>query len=184
MTPSATLPVTTRQATPADAALLASLAATTFRDTFGPDNTPENMVAYMSSAFGADIQAAELGDPHVTVYLAEMSGEVAGYAMLREGPAPASVGEANAIEIARLYAATRMIGAGVGATLMRRCLDEAAARGRRAVWLGVWEHNPRAIAFYRRWAFEDVGSTTFDLGRDRQADRVMMRRVAGGGDEA
>ena len=184
MTPSATLPVTTRQATPADAALLASLAATTFRDTFGPDNTPANMDAYMSSAFGADIQAAELADPRLTVYLAEAAGEVAGYAMLREGPAPASVGEANAVEIARLYATTRMIGAGVGATLMRRCLEEAAVRGRRAVWLGVWEHNPRAIAFYRRWHFVDVGSTTFDLGRDRQADRVMMHRVTGGGDVA
>ncbi len=157
--------------------MLASLAATTFRDTFGGDNTPENMDAYATSAFGADIQAAELGDPCLTVYLAELSGEVAGYAMLREGPAPASVAEENAVEIARLYAATHVIGAGVGATLMRRCLDEAAARGRRAVWLGVWEHNPRAIAFYRRWEFVDVGSTTFMLGRDRQTDRVMVHRV-------
>ena len=184
MTPSATLPVTTRQATPADAAVLASLAASTFRDTFGPDNTPENMGAYMSSAFGADIQAAELRDPRVTVYLADVSGAVAGYAMLREGPAPPSVGEANAVEIARLYAATHLIGAGVGATLMRRCLDEAMTRGRRAVWLGVWEQNPRAIAFYSRWKFVDVGATTFQLGRDVQSDRVMMRRVTSGGDES
>ena len=184
MTPAATLPVTTRQATPADAALLASLAATTFRDTFGPDNTPENMDVYMASAFGADVQGAELRDPRVTVYLAEMSGEVAGYAMLREGPAHASVGEENAVEIARLYAATHVIGAGVGATLMRRCLEEAAARGRRSVWLGVWENNPRAIAFYRRWEFVDVGSTTFMLGHDLQADRVMARRVPASGERA
>lgn len=177
MTPSATRSVTTRQATPADAVVLASLAAMTFRDTFGSDNTPENMDAYATSAFGADIQAAELGDPSLTVYLAEVSGEVAGYAMLREGPAPPSVAEENAVEVARLYAATHVIGAGVGATLMRRCLDEAASRGRRAVWLGVWEHNPRAIAFYRRWEFVDVGSTTFMLGRDRQTDRVMVHRV-------
>ena len=184
MTPSATLPVTTREATPADAAVLASLAASTFRDTFGPDNTPEDMQAYMTSAFGADIQAAELRDSRVTVYLAEVSGAAVGYAMLREGPAPASVGEEIAVEIARLYAATRVIGAGVGATLMRRCLDEAVARGRRAVWLGVWEHNRRAIAFYSRWKFVDVGTTTFQLGRDMQSDRVMMRRMTGGGDEA
>ena len=183
MTPSATRSVTTRQATPADAAVLASLAATTFRDTFGGDNTPENMDAYATSAFGADIQAAELADPCLTVYLAEVSGEVAGYAMLRDGPAPASVAEENAVEIARLYAATHVIGAGVGATLMRRCLDEAAARRRRAVWLGVWEHNPRAIAFYRRWEFVDVGSTTFMLGRDQQTDRVMVHRV-GSAEEA
>ena len=182
MTSSATLPVMTRQATPADAALLASIAATTFRDTFAPDNTPENMHAYMASAFGVDIQAAELRDPRVTVYLAEVSGDVVGYAMLREGPAHAAVGDDNAVEIARLYAATHVIGAGVGSTLMRRCLDEASARGRRTVWLGVWENNPRAIAFYRRWEFVDVGSTTFMLGHDLQADRVMARRVPASGE--
>ena len=184
MTPSATFPVTTRLATPADASLLASLAATTFRDTFGPVNTPENMIAYMTTAYGAEVQAAELSDPRVSVYFAEAAGEAAGYAMLREGPAPECVGEANAVEIVRLYATTRMIGAGVGATLMRRCLDEAAARGRRAVWLGVWEHNPRAIAFYRQWEFEDVGSTTFQLGRDRQVDRVMRHRLGVRSDES
>ena len=62
---------------------------------------------------------------------------------------------------------------------MQRCLDEAAARGRRTVWLGVWEHNARAIAFYRRWGFTDVGSQPFQLGADLQTDRVMSRRVAG-----
>ena len=101
-----------------------------------------------------------------------------GYTMLREGPAPDSVGDADALEIARLYSATHLIGAGVGATLMRRCIDEAAARGKHRLWLGVWERNARAIAFYARWGFTDVGSQEFMLGHDRQADRVMARRVA------
>ena len=57
--------------------------------------------------------------------------------------------------------------------------DESALRGRTTIWLGVWEHNARAIAFYRRWGFADVGTTDFMLGRDRQTDRIMARRVAG-----
>ena len=63
---------------------------------------------------------------------------------------------------------------------MQRCLDEAAARDQRTIWLGVWERNARAIAFYRRWDFADVGSQSFQLGGDLQSDRVMVRRVAEG----
>lgn len=171
-------PVTTRRATPADAALLASLAATTFSDTFGADNTPANMAQYMAESFGEGIQRGELADPRRTVFFAERAGEAVGYMMLREGPAPDVIRDADPIEIARLYATKQCLGAGIGAALMQRCLDESAARGRRTIWLGVWEHNARAIAFYRRWGFADVGTTTFMLGHDRQTDRVMARRVA------
>jgi ribosomal protein S18 acetylase RimI-like enzyme len=61
---------------------------------------------------------------------------------------------------------------------MQRCLEAAAERGHRSVWLGVWEHNPRAIAFYERWGFVDVGEKSFVLGTDRQTDRVMVRVAA------
>lgn len=86
----------------------------------------------------------------------------------------------SAIEIARLYAGKRWIGAGIGALLMQSCLREARARDKDTIWLGVWERNARAIAFYRRWDFADVGSQSFQLGGDLQSDRVMARRVADG----
>jgi GNAT superfamily N-acetyltransferase len=178
MTSRALSSVTTRLATPADAALLASLAATSFSDTFAADNTAENMALYLAGAFGESIQRDELSDPRHAIIFAEQHGEVVGYAMLREGSAPESVADVNAIEIARLYAVKRLVGAGVGATLMQRCLDEASARGKRTIWLAVWERNARAIAFYQRWGFIDVGSQIFTLGHDRQTDRVMARRIA------
>ncbi|MEO5814417.1 MAG: GNAT family N-acetyltransferase [Gemmatimonadaceae bacterium] len=176
MTSHANSITTIRQATIADAALLASLAATTFSDSFAADNSAENMSMYMEKAFGEDIQRSELSDPHRTVFFAEQDGRVVGYTMLHDGPVPASVGEDDALEIARLYSVKRTIGRGVGATLMQRCIDEAVARGKQTLWLAVWGKNARAIAFYERWGFVDVGSKTFTLGRDRQTDRVMARR--------
>ena len=179
MTPVTTIPLTTRRATPADAALLASLGSTTFCDTFAAENTPADMSLYVATAFGEGVQARELADSRHTVFFAERAGDAVGYAMLRDGPAPVVIRDADAIEIARLYAAKPFVGAGVGAALMQRCLDESALRGRSTIWLGVWEHNARAIAFYRRWGFADVGTTDFLLGRDRQTDRIMARRVTG-----
>jgi ribosomal protein S18 acetylase RimI-like enzyme len=86
----------------------------------------------------------------------------------------------DAIEVARLYAAREAIGSGVGAALMRECIAHAASLGRGALWLGVWERNARAIAFYERWGFRDVGMQHFQLGADRQVDRVMLRRITEG----
>lgn len=166
-----------RRATPADAARLAVFAATAFSDTFAAQNRPEDMAMYLQQAFGEPIQRAELMDPQCTVFLAERDGEVVGYAMLRDGPAPPCVPDPNAIEIARLYTGQQWIGAGIGTLLMQRCLVEAASRGRRTIWLGVWERNVRAIGFYQRWHFAIVGSQPFQLGTDRQNDRVMARRV-------
>ncbi|MEO8336102.1 MAG: GNAT family N-acetyltransferase [bacterium] len=172
--------ITVRQATPSDAALLAELAATAFSDSFAADNSAEDMALYMDKAFGEDIQRAELSDPRRVVYLAEKDREVVGYTMLHEGPVPESIGDDDALEIARFYAVKHMIGTGVGATLMQRCVDDATALGKQTLWLAVWSRNTRAIAFYQRWGFVEVGSQTFMLGRDRQADLVMARRTPSG----
>jgi GNAT superfamily N-acetyltransferase len=175
------LPLVIRRATPADAAALATFAESAFADTFAADNTPEDMAAYLAEAFGEAQQREELMDPACIVLLAERAGELAGYAMLNDGAGPAGpvrADLANPIEIARLYAGQRWIGTGVGATLMQHCLDLAASRRREWIWLGVWERNTRAIAFYSRWGFGDVGSQFFQLGADRQTDRIMARRIA------
>jgi len=61
---------------------------------------------------------------------------------------------------------------------MRASLQSLARRGLRGVWLGVWEHNPRALAFYRKFGFEAVGEQVFLLGNDPQRDLVMYRALA------
>jgi GNAT superfamily N-acetyltransferase len=138
------------------------------------------MAAYLAESFGEAAQRAELEDPAVTVLLAEEHDALVGYAMLRDGDVaePVASAKGGAIEIARLYAGKRWIGAGIGALLMQSCLNEARARAKDIIWLGVWERNARAIAFYRRWGFADVGSQSFQLGSDLQTDRVMARRAA------
>ena len=173
-----TWPIAIRRATPDDAALFTSIARSAFVDTFGRDNTPEDMAQYCAESFGEEIQRREIADERNIIVIAERCGDIVGYAMLRTGSAPDCVADRDAIEIARLYALSSAIGTGVGAALMQRCLDMALERGHRSVWLGVWEHNPRAIAFYERWGFVDVGAKSFMLGNDHQTDRVMMRVVA------
>src|SRR5437868_842079 len=138
---------TIRIATPADARALSAFARETFVDTFGAHNTASDMELYTRSAFGEDIQRAQLTDALNVVLLAEQGGELAGYALLRDGLPPIDVGVERAIEIDRLYVAKELIGSGMGRALMQRCLDEAANHGHDIIWLNVWEHNHRAIQF-------------------------------------
>jgi ribosomal protein S18 acetylase RimI-like enzyme len=89
------------------------------------------------------------------------------------------VTQPDAIELVRLYVDQAWQGAGIGRALLSAAFDAARAMGGQALWLGVWERNERAIAFYRRHGFERVGEHTFTLGTDRQLDHVMVRRIPG-----
>jgi GNAT superfamily N-acetyltransferase len=169
------MPIDIRLATDRDNNLLAQLGAETFTATFSADNTPEDMQRYVNAAFAPHIQAAELSEPAGVFLIAEESGVPAGYARLREARPAAGLDAARPIEIVRLYAREAWIGRGVGAALMGAALDEARARRCDAVWLGVWERNLRAIAFYRKWGFASIGSQTFVLGNDRQTDLLMAK---------
>ena len=164
-----------RRATLTDAALLAEMGARTFADTFAADTPPEDMAAYLNSAFSPEKQAAELTDPASLFLIAEIAGQPAGYARLYAGEPLEGVTGARPIELVRIYSTGAWIGRGVGAALMQGCLDEARRLGHDVIWLGVWERNPRAQTFYQKWGFSKVGTHIFPLGDDPQTDWIMQR---------
>ena len=167
---------TIRRAVPDDAAPLADLAARTFRDTFEADNTPEDMATHLAKSYGPARQLAEITSPDIVTLLAACDG-LAAFAQLRRGKPPECVTSSQTIELWRFYVDTGWHGRGIAKNLMQAVLDEAKATEAHTVWLGVWEKNPRAIAFYRKFGFEDVGAHAFRLGADVQTDRIMVRSL-------
>jgi diamine N-acetyltransferase len=169
-----------RPATLADAPRLSQLGAITFRETFEGDNTPEDMARYLAESFTPEKQAAEIADPAGIVLVAEHAGasgdaDLVGYAHLVSGSAPAAVQGPAPLELKRLYVARAWHGRRVAQALMDAALDAARARGARTLWLGVWERNPRAAAFYAKYGFTRVGEHTFVLGADAQVDWLLAR---------
>lgn len=167
--------LTVRRATPEDAPLLAELGARTFADAFGASNTPEDMAAYLAANFSPERQREELEDSARICLIAEEGGRAVGYAQLRS-EAPGEGGGGSRLELVRLYSTQDRLGLGVGAALMERFLRAGEEGGHDRLFLSVWEHNPRAIAFYRKWGFETTGRKDFLLGSDLQTDLVMERR--------
>lgn len=167
--------VTIRRATVPDAAALAAFGAKSFADTFGAFHTPADLAMHLDEAFGVAQQTAELDDPATVTLFAEIDGALAGFTQVYAGAVPDCVTGPAPIEIKRFYMDTPWHGQGVA----QRLIDAAYALGRerraQTVWLGVWEHNPRAIAFYRRQGFTQVGAHTFMVGTDATTDLLFAR---------
>lgn len=172
-------PLSLRLATLVETALLTDAARRFFVDTFAAANRAEDMQAYLATAFSEASQHAELSEPANRIWLATDAREgVCGYVHVRLGaplPASASILSRRPAEIARLYADRGWHGRGLGAMLMNAAIDTAREWGADVLWLGVWERNDRAIAFYEKHGFRIVGAQKFMLGSDRQSDHVMAQ---------
>lgn len=170
--------MTIRRATVEDVAVLTNLAATTLRQTFGPPHNPAALVEeYIADTITEPQLTHELADPRATFFLAEADGVPIGFAKLRRHAPPRRMTERNAIEIQRIYLLQTHTGRGQGRQLMDHCLQWAHSAGYRAVWLGVWERNERALAFYRKMGFERFGFHYFQFGSERQRDFWLQKAL-------
>ena len=171
----------TRLASPADAEILAEVGRKTFSETFSAANTAENMKSYLDKTFTVDQVRKELEDPQCSFILMYDDEQIAGYAKIRRRDNDKNY--SRKLEIERIYAAKEYIGKKAGKTLMQACLDMARNEGYTAVWLGVWEHNARAISFYEHWGFKTTGAHPFVLGEDVQIDLIMEKTLDGNSNE-
>ncbi len=172
--------ITIRRATPSDADALASFAARTFAETFAHSSTEDDMALHLSSTYSTEQQREAIVDASIDVLVAEDGTSLAGYAQLRAAAAPECVTERPAIELWRFYVDRPWHGRGVAQQLMGAVTDAARSRSARAIWLSVWSQNERAKAFYSRYGYRQVGTTTFVLGTDVQDDWIMAMPIAAG----
>jgi ribosomal protein S18 acetylase RimI-like enzyme len=169
--------VSIRRATSGDVKLLQDVGIQTFHDTFADVNTKADMDQYLDKNFNPAQITQELADADNVFFIAESNGQPAGYSKLRKGTTPPELQGVHAIELERLYVAKEFLGKRVGLALMDRCLSEAREEGFNTVWLGVWENNGRAIAFYEKCGFEKFGVHPFMLGTDLQTDNMMKKGI-------
>lgn len=132
---------------------------------------------HLARSYGLAQQTAELAHPGISTLLASADGVLAGFAQLRQGLPPPCVTATRPIELWRFYVSRPWHGRGVAQALMAGAVAAARQRDGAVLWLGVWERNPRAQAFYRKSGFTDVGSQQFLVGTDTQTDRVMELKL-------
>ncbi len=166
-----------RKATLLDLEALTQLCITTFIETYAAFNTPENLQTYLEQAFNVAQLTQELQSPSEPYYLLYEQDTPIAFIKLNHRPAPTDNANPHAIEIQRIYVLQAHQGKGLGKKLLEIAETEAMNCGASALWLGVWEKNPKAIQFYEKNGFRNIGTQHFWVGNDCQTDFVMLKTL-------
>lgn len=160
-----------------EAELLQNISIQTFTETFAAVNTPENMQAYIRDYLNIEKIKSELSNPDSAFYFARLEGNIIGYLKLNFSTAQTELKDQQAIEIERIYVSQSFLGKGIGNLLLEHAIQVAQQSNATYVWLGVWEENKRAIAFYQKNGFVAFDKHIFMLGNDAQTDMMMKREL-------
>lgn len=169
--------ITIKRITKDDVLELQRISRITFKETFGKDNTVENMEQYLNEAYDKDKLIKEIENPESEFYFSLLDGKVGGYLKLNVGEAQSEREADNALEIERIYILNEFKRHGLGTKLMEFSIERAEQQKKSAMWLGVWEFNYYAQKFYEHFGFSKIGQHVFQLGEDPQTDYIFLRKM-------
>ncbi|EGL99612.1 GNAT family N-acetyltransferase [Ligilactobacillus salivarius] len=156
---------------------LQTIAKQTFTETFGSQNTAEDLAKFLNEEYDFNKLKSEVADPESFYYFCYFNDKLAGYLKLNIGSAQTESDYPEALEIQRIYVLQKYQGQKIGLSMMQHTIAVAKKIKKSQVWLGVWEKNLKAQAFYRKSGFEKVGSHDFVLGDDIQTDYILVKEL-------
>jgi GNAT superfamily N-acetyltransferase len=170
-----------RPATAGDALCLGVLATQVFLDTYAPEGIRPAVARLVLASCSVEAYAALLADPGVRLVVAERAGHLAGFAQLRTDAPHECLPGVRSAELDRLYVQEPFTGRGVGRRLLQEAERVACALGAQAVWLTAYVGNARALAFYPRQGYADVGATVFEFEGESHGNRIFAKSLAAEG---
>ncbi|MED3550068.1 N-acetyltransferase [Cytobacillus praedii] len=169
--------IKTRKCSPDDLGNLQEISLETFNDTFKHQNAQENMKAYLERAFNLKQLEKEVGNPFSEFLFVYFNSEIAGYLKVNTGDAQTEEMGNESLEIERIYIKNKFQKHGLGKYLLNKAMEIAMERKKKNIWLGVWEKNENAIAFYKKMGFVQTGAHSFYMGDEEQIDFLMAKTL-------
>lgn len=161
-----------------DLEVLVHISRTTFIDAFEALNNPDDFETYLEKAFHPDTLGRELANPHTAFYFVYDHHTLVGYCKVNEGDAQSDIREEEGLELERIYVVKAFQGKQIGYWILEQVRELAKSRRKAYLWLGVWEENRPAIAFYERHGFVKFGAHPYYIGKDKQTDWLMKLDLA------
>ncbi|AET61115.1 Protease synthase and sporulation negative regulatory protein PAI 1 [Paenibacillus terrae HPL-003] len=160
-----------------DLQILQEISIETFNDTFKDQNSPENMKAYLERAFNSKQLEEELSNASSEIFFIYFNEELAGYLKVNMNEAQSEKMGDESLEIERVYIKNRYQKYGLGKYLLNKAMEIAMEQNKKEIWLGVWEKNENAIAFYKKLGFVQTGAHSFYMGDEEQIDFIMTKTI-------
>jgi len=160
-----------------DLGLLKEISYGTFNETFKDQNSLENMNAYLERAFNLKQLEKELSNISTEFFFVYFNNELAGYLKININDAQSEEMGDESLEIERIYIKKKFQKHGLGKYLLSNAIEIATERNKKIIWLGVWEKNENAIAFYKKMGFVQTGAHSFYMGDEEQVDFIMTKTL-------
>lgn len=167
-----------RPAVDADALCLGVLGTQVFLDTYATDGIDPSMAREVLTLFSTDAMLEVMARANSRFIVAEREGSVIGFAQLLLGAVHELVEVRPAAELQRLYVQERFTGLGLGTALIQQAEELARREGARALWLTGWIGNTRALEFYRRRGYTELGSTPYVFDGEEYENRLFARELS------
>lgn len=161
----------------ADINELITVSRVTFLDTFGTVNSSANINQYLDAHYNEAVLTQELTVPEARTFFIRQDGAVAGYLKVNAGAAQTEAMGDDTLEVQRIYILPNFKRQGLGNQLMDQAITVAQQWQKPKLWLGVWEHNEPALAFYATRGFQAVGDHVFRIGESQQRDLILMKSL-------
>jgi diamine N-acetyltransferase len=149
----------------------------TFNETFKAQNSPENMNAYLNKAFNREQLESELSIADSQFLFIYVDNQVAGYMKVNINDAQSEKMGEESLEIERVYIKKAFQKHGLGKVMLQKAIEMATEHHKTNIWLGVWEKNENAIAFYEKMGFVQTGAHAFVMGDEEQIDLIMTKTI-------
>lgn len=169
--------ITIKKCTLEDLRNLQEISYETFNETFKDQNSSETMNAYLERAFNLDQLEKELSNRSSQFFFVYFNNEVAGYLKVNIHEAQSEEMGDESLEIERIYVKSNYQKQGLGKDLLNKAMETALKCHKKKIWLGVWEKNENAIAFYKKMGFVQTGAHSFYMGDEEQTDFIMAKTL-------
>ncbi len=160
-----------------DLQTLQEISIETFTETFKDQNSSEHLNAYLEGAFNLKQLEGELSNKCSQFFFVYLNNEIAGYLKVNINDAQTEEMGDETLEVERIYIKSKFQKNGLGKVLINKAIETAVESGKRKIWLGVWEENNKAIAFYKNMGFVQEGTHSFFMGEDEQVDYIMVKTL-------
>lgn len=166
-----------RKARLADAECIALLARVTFTETFGHYfRDHQDLLDYYDKTFSVSKIRSSLAKENNIFWIAFWNELPVGYAKLKRFSPSDFIDTDRVSQLQKIYILKDFFAKKIGHTMQSEMLDEAIKIGNQHIWLSVLESNTRAIAFYTKNGFTEIGKHQFNIGQEH-FDFIAMKKA-------
>ncbi len=156
-----------RKATIEDAQHIALLGRITFSETFAEYfRDKQDLFDYHEQTFGVSKITASLQKENNRYWIAFWNGLPIGYAKLKVSSATEFIVTGKVSQLQKIYVLKEFLNKKVGRFLMNELMMSFKESDKSYIWLSVLKSNERAIHFYHKNGFKQVGEHLFQIGKE------------------